>query len=415
MSRMIDLVRASAVPANLMQAAARGALSVPTDEMIEILVHLANHNEVFGQLARMTLAGWDEKASRMVAANPKTPQEVLDYWTAPENLRPKLFPALLENPALDEAKLSLMAATGSREVVDAMRASTRVQTLPTVMQALASNPNSTARESADLAAKAESLDDAKARLSTSSVEGPPTDRAQEAEAENDEEVNTFLTEHAKELALEGEKPFQPLGGIYEFEQPTATEDAPKQEDAAEANAETVVAPATAAPGPKGHAGATAKAAIVAKKARLPHEEERGSALQKISRLDVKGRIQLAMKGNKEERSILVRDGTKLVALAVLESGKITDGEVEKFASQKNVLEAVLRQIPMKRRFIKNYNVVRNLVANPRTPLDVSLGLMKNLLVADLRNLASNKEVPETIRKLALKMFKQKTDTSKKSG
>ncbi len=127
---------------------------------------------------------------------------------------------------------------------------------------------------------------------------------------------------------------------------------------------------------------------------------------------MKGRIQLAMKGSKEDRSILIRDGTKLVALAVLDSGKITDGEVEKFASQKNVLEAVLRQIPMKRRFAKNYNVVRNLVANPRTPLDVSLGLMKNILVADLRNLSGNKDVPETIRKLALKMFKQKTETKK---
>lgn len=123
---------------------------------------------------------------------------------------------------------------------------------------------------------------------------------------------------------------------------------------------------------------------------------------------------MAMKGTKEERSILIRDSTKLVALAVLESPKITDGEVEKFASQKNVLEAVLRQIPMKRRFVKNYGIVRNLVANPRTPLDVSLGLMKNLLVADLRNLSSNKEVADTIRKLALKMFKQKTDTTRKS-
>ena len=161
------------------------------------------------------------------------------------------------------------------------------------------------------------------------------------------------------------------------------------------------------------ASATRKAPA-AKKPHVSQEAERGSALQKISKLDVKGRIQLAMKGSKEERSILIRDGTKLVALAVLESGKITDGEVEKFASQKNVLEAVLRQIPMKRRFAKNYNVVRNLVANPRTPLDVSLGLIKNLLVSDLRNLSSNKEVSETIRKLALKMFKTKSDTTKKS-
>jgi hypothetical protein len=120
-----------------------------------------------------------------------------------------------------------------------------------------------------------------------------------------------------------------------------------------------------------------------------------------------------MKGNKEERSILVRDGTKIVALAVLDSPKITDGEVEKFASQKNVLESLLRAIPMKRRFAKNYSVVRNLVFNPRTPLDVALGLMKNLLVADLRNLSGNKEVSETIRKLALRQFKQKSEASSK--
>jgi hypothetical protein len=108
-------------------------------------------------------------------------------------------------------------------------------------------------------------------------------------------------------------------------------------------------------------------------------------LQKIAKLDIRGRIQLAMKGSKEERSLLIRDGTKIVALAVLESPKVSDGEVERFATQKNVLEAVLRGIPMKRRFAKNYAVVRNLVFNPRTPLDLSLGLMKNLLVGDLRN------------------------------
>jgi hypothetical protein len=121
---------------------------------------------------------------------------------------------------------------------------------------------------------------------------------------------------------------------------------------------------------------------------------------------------LAMKGSREERSILIRDGTKVVALAVLESVKLTDSEVEHFASQKNVLEAVLRAIPMKRRYAKNYAVIRNIVSNPRTPLDVGLGLMKHLLVQDLRNLSGNKEVCDTIRKLALKMFKQKSEVKK---
>jgi hypothetical protein len=170
------------------------------------------------------------------------------------------------------------------------------------------------------------------------------------------------------------------------------------------------AAAAAAPAAEGRSDAKPDGPAHRKPA--PPPQERGSALQKIAKMDVTGRIQLAMKGNKEERSLLIRDGTKIVAFAVLDSPKISDGEVEKFASQKNVLEAVLRQITMKRKFMKNYAVIRNLVFNPRTPLDVALALMKNLLVNDLKNLSGNKEVPETIRKLGLRMFKQKLDSKK---
>jgi len=389
MPRMLDLIRASAVPATLVLAASKGALSVPPAEMIEILVHLAVHNKVFSAQARMTLAGWDENASRKAASDPNTSNEVLEYMVAAENLRPVLLPALLENPSISERSLIALSTSGSREVVQAMLQSPRVKGSPAILNALHSNPNFHGNESAavqnDLAAAA-------------SVPGAPdevldpvaeTDTG-DADAVLDEGLTVYLSEHAHEISAEGEKPFQPIGGVYEE---SVLEEAP-------AAAPHAVAPAVKAhPKKKAHGG----------------EEERGSALQKISRLDIKGRIQLAMKGTKEERSLLVRDGTKVVALAVLESPKISDAEVEKFASQKNVLEAVLRQIPLKRRFMKHYGIVRNLVFNPRTPLDISLGLMKNLLVHDLRNLSGNKEVSETVRKLSLKMFKQKMDTSKKSS
>ena len=417
MPRMLDLIRTSSVPATLMQTAARGALSVPPEEMIEIMVHLANHNKVFGQQARMTLAGWDEKSSLAAAANPNTPPEVLDYLSALENLRPRLLPALLENPGVGDSTLILMATTGSREVVEAMRRSARVQNSPPILHAITSNPNATSTETAQLHQQLvasgfeESLPESEP---TGEGTAASTHAAGDNDAELDEGVTTYIAEHAKEIAAEAGKPFQPLGGIHEFET-SSTQVSPTPEVSAPPSPVEAVATA-ATPAPTGQAAAAAAPAKPTPKKPQPgQEQERGSALQKISRLDIKGRIQMAMKGTKEERSILVRDSTKLIALAVLESPKITDGEVEKFASQKNVLEAVLRQIPMKRRFMKNYAVVRNLVANPRTPLDVSLGLMKNLLAADLRNLSSNKEVPDTIRKLALKMFKQKTDTTKKSS
>jgi hypothetical protein len=223
----------------------------------------------------------------------------------------------------------------------------------------------------------------------------PDPGAADSDPETEKVIIAFMTEHASEIAADASKPFQPIGGI--------------QEDFSAEEPKTMVAAATAIPAPV-RAAPTVK--MPPKKLTNPEDEQRGSVLQKIAKLDVKGRIQLAMKGSKEERSILVRDGTKVVALAVLDSPKKTDGEVEKFANQKNVLEALLRAIPMKRRFAKNYIVVRNLVANPRTPLDVGLGLMKNLLVQDLKNLSANKEVSDTVRKLALRMFKQKLDPGK---
>jgi len=405
MPRMIELIRSSAVPSNLMQAAARGALSVPAAEMIEILVHLARHNKVFGEPARMTLAGWDEAASLAIAGDVNAPPEVLDYLTSPENLRPRLLPTLLENPSVSQDRLLELATTGSREVVEFMFKSERLSRLESIQTALHSNPNSSGSgtESANQASTGAAAESpAESPLPSPAGEIPSEETAEARPASDDvldAEVAAYLTEHAAEIAAEGDKPFQAIGGVFDEIQP-----APEPP----VSPASPPAPAAAPPSP-----AAAKASPVHKKTLLSHDEERGSALQKISKLDIKGRIQLAMKGTKEERSILIRDGTKLVALSVLESPKISDGEVERFASQKNVLEAVLRGIPMKRRFAKLYPVIRNLTFNPRTPLDVSLGLMKHILVNDLRHLAGNKEVSDTVRKLALKMFKAKTDSSRK--
>ncbi len=427
MPRTIDLIRANKLPSNMMQFAAKGALSVPPDENIEILVYLATHNKVFADLARMTLAGWDETASLKAASNPHTPREVLQYMTSPDNLRPKLLPALLENPSVEESELQALAISASPELIAVILQSARVQSSTAILGVLRSNPylkrdgaSEVGRLLHELDADAEPepdsapADDGVDLASEPEVAGAenqpnppdqtPTDQTNEAP---DEEVSAYLAEHAAEIAQEQNKPFQAVGGIVDL---LGADYFPVSEVK-----EMTAAPALAISQSSSSAAAAAAPAKmpVAAKPHAHAEPQRENTLQKINRLDVKGRIQLALKGNKEERSILIRDGTKVVALAVLDAPKITDGEVEKIALQKNVLEAVLRQIPLKRRFMKNYVVVRNLVSNPRTPLDLSLSLMKHLLAQDLKNLSSNKEVADTVRKLALKMFKQKTEAANK--
>jgi len=436
MSRTIDLIRASKLPSNMMPFAAKGALSVSPGENIEILVYLAKHNKIFGDLARITLAGWDMKASLAAASDPNTPREVLDYLISAENIRPKLLPALLENPSTPDREIARFAISASQESIATMLQSARVRASAGVLDALRSNPYLTAEDAATVtklmkagqlespasalehqpeavnnappfAEPAQSLDPVpiEAESTAKSTEAKSAEaKGEESAGVPDEAVSTYLTEHAAEIEQEKDKPFQPVGGIVDL---LGTDYFPVVENREMATPEPESAKTESA---------SPAAAVVPSKAAaksLPEPGKRDNSVQKINRLDVKGRIQLAMKGNKEERSILIRDGTKVVALAVLDAPKISDGEVEKFALQKNVLEAVLRQIPLKRRFMKNYIVVRNLVANPRTPLDLGLGLMKHLLMQDLKNISGNKEVSETVRKLALKMYKQKLDAANK--
>jgi len=421
MSRMIDQIRASKLPSNMMQFAARGALSVPADENLEILVYLAKHNKVFGELARMTLAGWDEIASLAAASDPKTAREVLDYLVSPENLRPKLLPVLLENPSVPESELAKFAISASLEYIAAMLQSTRVREAKGILESLRSNPYLKGNEATTVAellggsgsaGTAEITRDMAGEKVAASAEPslePAATAVHEEEEVPEEAVSAYLAEHAAEVVAEEGKPFQPIGGIMDLLGADYFPISAMQDIASQA--EKVSAPAATAAATKAGVPAAAAAPRAVPQPSVP--AKRDNSMQKINRLDVKGRIQLALKGNKEERSLLIRDGTKVVALAVLEAPKLSDGEVERFALQKNVLEAVLRQIPLKRRFMKNYIVVRNLVSNPRTPLDLGLGLMKHLMMQDLKNISNNKEISETVRKMALKMYKQKLDAANK--
>lgn len=426
MPRMIDLIRENKMPSNLMRAASKGALSLPPAEMIEILVYLTT-NPVFREQAKMTLAGWDEASSIAAAADPNTPREVLDYMAAPANRRPKLLPSLLENPSVPEEPLLEMAQSASREVIDLMLRSARVRKADKVLHALQTNPNINQSETSlieeTLAANAQARDAAAPAAAQPSAALAHVAEEEEVSAAELEELRKFTETHAAEIAAEEGKAFELVGGIEALEaeaeaidaaapneKPTplpatplpmapAEAAAPASEQAAVA---TAVAPASDEP------SAEIQLRFEAVKAAKTTQLDRRSALQKIQQMSVAERIQLAFKGTKEERFILIRDGCKLVSQAVLQSPKASEAEIEGFAAMKNVQEGVLRTIAMSHRFMKNYSIVRSLVSNPRCPLDLSLALLKHLLVNDLKSLSMNKNVPDTLRKLALKAYKMKS-------
>ena len=366
MAPLLDLIKQNAVPAGVMRSAARGALSLPASEIFQILVYLTE-NKNFGQEAAMTLARWDASSASAVLASTDAPQEVLEYFWNQKNRRPALMPVLLENPRIPEERLVELAGEGSRENVDAMLRSERIKDSPVVMEALLGNPNLTEPEIQQLRADLAGI--------TSEPPDPESEAAHQA----------WTQEHAAEIAAEEGKPFE-MTVVPEGDEEPATAAVP-----------VVRAPDVAA------GVGTQKAPV--KQA----ERETLTVLQRVSKMNVAQRVKAAFIGSKEERAILIRDGAKIVQNAVLASPKLSEPEVEMFAAAKHVSENVLREIARSRRFMKNYLVVRNLVGNPRCPIDISLTLVKNLLIYDLKSLRNSKSISEIVRRVADKLYKEKMD------
>jgi hypothetical protein len=380
MAPILELIKKNAVPVNVMRSAAKGALPLSADETLEVLVYLTQ-NPLFGQDARMTLAKWDAQSAMDVLRKQDTAAEVLLYFWQEQNRRPGLMPTLIENLAIPETLLMELGSSAPREIVVMLLASPRARNAPAVVEALLANEYLTPAE-ADALRKENAA---------------PVQAAEEALAVNPEEeaaLLAFQQEHAAEIAAAEDKPFE-----------LAPEEAPEEAASGSDGAQ----PSLAAPAPPPAAGLAAGFGPARNSVDEFEEAEQKklTVLQKISRLKVGERIKLGFIGGREERSILIRDTARLVQNAVLNSPKLTDAEVETYAAAKNLQDSVFREIARQRRFMKLYPVVRNLANNPKCPLDISLTLVKSLMVHDLKSLRHSKSVPDTIRKVAAKLYQEK--------
>ena len=135
--------------------------------------------------------------------------------------------------------------------------------------------------------------------------------------------------------------------------------------------------------------------------------------QRVMKMNVAQKIKLATLGNKEARSILIRDTNKLVATAVIRSPRITDGEVLIVANNRTSNEEVLRIIYQSREWTKVYPIKLALVKNPKVPMTIAMKFLSTLQEHDVKDIARNKNVPSGIQQLAKKAMEKKNE--KKSG
>lgn len=143
--------------------------------------------------------------------------------------------------------------------------------------------------------------------------------------------------------------------------------------------------------------------------RQDSDEEAGyqSVEMQLKEMTVGQKIKLAYKGNKEVRGVLIRDRNKTVAIAVLKSGRMTDGEVVAAAGNRNLSDDIIREISLHKEYTRRYPVKVALVNNSKTPIKSSISLMKSLHKKDLKALVRNRNVSRVVSRSAKKLFMKK--------
>ncbi len=145
----------------------------------------------------------------------------------------------------------------------------------------------------------------------------------------------------------------------------------------------------------------------------PMEEGKKLTLvQRIMKMSIAEKIKLATLGNKEARSALIRDTNKLVAVAVIRSPRLTDGEVLSCAANRAMMDDVLRVIYNNREWTKNQKVKLALVKNPKVPLTVTMKFLNMLRDSELKDLSRDKNVPAAVQAFAKKLHEKKTAPKK---
>ncbi|MBE9535877.1 MAG: hypothetical protein IMF07_01755 [Proteobacteria bacterium] len=134
------------------------------------------------------------------------------------------------------------------------------------------------------------------------------------------------------------------------------------------------------------------------------EEEEASLYKQILDMGVSQKIKLAITGNKEARTILVKEPNRLICGNVMKNPRITESEVDLFSASKSVGEEVFRLILANRDWMKKYQIKLNLVSNPRVPIPVAMNLLNHIRKKDLELLAKSRNVSKTVSNLAARLL-----------
>lgn len=139
------------------------------------------------------------------------------------------------------------------------------------------------------------------------------------------------------------------------------------------------------------------------------EERFRSKFQIAQELGVSEKIKIAMTGDKEWRTILIKDNNKLVSGAAIKNPRMTEAEVLAIAKSTVQNDEILRVICANKEWVKNAQIRKALVENHKTPLPNALRFLGSLGEKDLASLAKSKNINTAIATQARKILISKKE------
>lgn len=360
---LVEKILSGSAPEAIRVTAARGALPLPLQDLVYAQICLL-HDELpqVVQAATESLAKLTAESLLPILRDPGCEAVLVDHFVRTGRLSGDVLEAAIAHPAIMDATLESAAATGTEEALNLIVTNeVRIIRNPHLLETLRANPNL----SADNRRRLQELERdfiGKEQLRVRPAPAPAAESIPEAPPEG------TLAE----------------GGAAGVEDPAAVD-------------------------------AAAPVMTEEEEARYEEELKKTPIFQKIMKMNVAERVQLAMKGNAEERAILIRDTAKMVAHQVLKSPKISDSEVASFAKMRNIHEDMLRVIASRKDWTKAYSTVHALVRNPKTPAGLTIQFLPRLGNRDLKIVCGDKNIPELVRRQARNLFLIRTQPPKKMG
>lgn len=350
-STLIARISSGEVPRDAVMLAAQGFLPIPQEELIEVLVFLSRQEDAeVVETARRSLKDLPSRIILTYARSAADPQQLDALSRATTD--GVILEAVLRNRATADTTVASMAASVAPALQEIIVINQdRIIRYGAIIDALLSNPSLAAdvRRRA-LETREEFFEKKQASLDAAAVAAELQLNAQQAA-----ELEALLEEAAK-FGDEIVPDFHQVAESVEGDSPSE------------------------------------------------------SVFRRVSKMTVSQKVMLAFRGGMTERGILVRSRIRMVASAVLKSPRLTETEVENFASLRNVEDEVLRLIGMNRQWMAKYNIMLILVKNPKAPVGVVLPLINRLTLKDLKNLSGDRGVSDTIRQASRRLYIQRKTT-----